>query len=926
MKILKRREFLMAAGQATAATMICRSHAVAESGNVTDAANLAVDTSQSTEVSRKPLAPIDLLVNGVSNPLAIDRGATRFTWRSPANGRGEIQSAYQILVASSPANLGKGTADSWDSGKINSNNSASVEYAGKPLPPANRFWWKVRIWNQFGKPSPYSESAFFDTGLNPGEWTAQNIWDGTTNLNNFAYFRKTFSAARKPRLAKVYVSAHNDYILWLNGELLGRGPARSDPYHYGQYNGFDITAQVRPGTNVFAAIGHWQGNWHDSGVNAEPAFLLEAHLGYDGGESSTIASDTSWKVLAHTPYLEGDAVYFGGAGGAKNRAAIRFDSRLEPKGWRVVDFDDSQWASASVVDRSGFRLFAQMAPLEHEQAALAPVSISHVGDAWLVDFGRCITGWPKLTLRANRSGDVVRVTYFQMSDERKPTGWDEYTCSGGAETWDADCGRHTSFQVLKITGYAGRLRATDVRGMWAWSDADVAGRFRSSSALLNSIYKMCERSARQNVQQAIISVDANREQSPWLADSWNVGNVLLYNHRNTTMIDKVLRDYALEQMRDGDFYACSPAAVFEIAEWSMYWPMLLWQQFLFSGDVTLLNEMAPHLTRFLDWIKTYQDPNTKLLNPPGWRISDYAGGNMPEGGWNIATACQYCENLKIASRVFDVLGRWADSSHYAQAAEAVKDGINTNLFKGDYYLARTDRTEMYPLASAWPLRFGLEPCTVKSNILNAIFEGAGPESANFKLGGYGGDAFYDGLLHAGAAEFVVQDMVRYRPMLESNKACWESFHLSPGAEVNHAWTSYPAYLLLKHIVGIQPTSGGFATFDVRPATGGLAFAEGAVPTVKGLITARWQKGAEDRFTLFVTVPPNTVASIYVPKPTQQNFVLLETRRRLWPRSLPMEIPGILTVQEEELSINCRVGSGAYQFTQIMGSFQGKNDE
>lgn len=914
--MLKRREFLKAAGQATAATLICRSQATAELANVGDAALFAMSSSQSNAVSKKPLAPIDLLVNGVSNPLAIDRGSTRFTWRSPADGRGEIQFAYQILVASNPANLAAGRADCWDSGKVDSDNSASVEYAGKPLPPAKRFWWKVRTWNQSDEPGTYSAPAYFDTGLNPGEWTAQYIWDHTTNPNNFAYFRKTFSAARKPRLAKIYVSAHNDYILWFNGELLGRGPARSDPYHYGQYNGYDITALVRPGRNVFAAIGHWQGNWHDSGVNAEPAFLLEAHLDYDGQGSSTIGTNASWKVLAHTAFLENDAVYFGGAGGAKNRAAIRYDSRLEPKGWRSVDFNDSQWAPASVVDRSGFRLFAQMAPLEREQAALAPMSITRSDDAWLVDFGRCITGWPKLTMRANRSGDVVRAAYFQMTDERKPTGWDEYICSGTVETWDADCGRHTSFQLLKITGYAGRLRAADVRAIGAWSDADVAGRFRCSSPLLNSIYTMCERSARQNVQQAIISVDANREQSPWLADSWNVGNVLLYNHRNTTVIDKVLRDYAGEQMPGGDFYACSPATAFQIAEWSMYWPMLLWQQYLFSGDITLLKEMAPHLTRFLDWIKTYQDPKTKLLNPPGWRISDYAGGNMPSGGWNVATACQYCENLRIAALISSVLGRSSDSNAYAQAAEEVKDGINANLFNGDHYIARTDRTEMYPLSSAWPLRFGLEPRAAKSKILNAIFEGAGHESANFKLGGYGGDAFYDGLLNAGAAEFVVRDLVRYRPMLESNKACWESFRLSPGGEVNHAWTSYPAYLFLKHILGIQPTSGGFATFDVRPVTGDLAFAEGAVPTVKGHIVVRWEKDSGKRFRLSVEVPANTQASIYIPQPAKGDFILLESGRRLWPAAPKEAVPEVHAVEEQDASLKCLVGSGNYRFVRV----------
>ena len=99
--------------------------------------------------------------------------------------------------------------------------------------------------------------------------------------------------------------------------------------------------------------------------------------------------------------------------------------------------------------------------------------------------------------------------------------------------------------------------------------------------------------------------------------------------------------------------------------------------------------MAPRLAHFLEWIKTYQDPTTKLLDPPGWRISEYAGGNLPSGGYNIATACQYYENLRIASRVFSVLGQTNQSNEYLRQAEEVKAGINSNLFNGEYYLART---------------------------------------------------------------------------------------------------------------------------------------------------------------------------------------------------------------------------------------------
>ena len=869
----------------------------------------------------KPAAPSGLLVNGVSNPLAIDRDATRFTWMSTDTARGARQTAYQILVAASPDHLAGGMGDFWDSGIVDLDRSASVEYAGKTLPPATRFWWKVRTWDQAGKVSGYSAPAFFDTGLAQSEWTARYVWDGTTNLNNFAYFRKVFSIERKPKLAKVYITAHNDYVLYCNGRLLGRGPARCNPYSYGQYNAYDVTGFLKPGTNVFATMGHWQGNWHNSGINAAPAFLLEMRLDYPDGLSSAIGTDDSWKSLAHTAFIETNATCFGGTGGTADRAAIQFDSRLEPADWKTVHFDDSSWAPATVIDRSDYHLFAQMAPLEREQAEFKPVSITRTHGAWLVDFGRCIDGWPKLTMRENHPGDKVRLEYFQMTGERKPAGWDEYTCRGGQEMWDANFGRHTSFQVIKIMGYAGKLNPSDVRGIWAYCDADVAGQFHCSNKLLNDIYEMCERSARQNVQQGIISVDAQREQSPWLADSWNIGNVLLYNYRDTMMIDKVLRDYAAQQLTNGFIPACSPGIrradypvpgqeSRQIPEWAMYWPMLLWQQYLFSGDTALLHEMAPRLTRFLDWIKIYQNPMTKLLNPPGWRISEYAGGDMPGGGYNIATACQYYENLRIAACIFSALGRTNQSSEYYRQAEEVKTGINANLFNGEYYFARTDRKKMFPLASAWALRYDLESAATRPEILTAI-ENAGKPN----IGGYGGDAFYSGLLNAGGGDFVVHDLVRYRPMLEENKANWESFQFGRNIEVNHAWTSYPAYLFQKYILGIQPTTGGFAAFDVRPETGGLSYAEGTVPTVKGTITTSWKKKSDRQFTLSVHVPANTCAAIYIPKLSNGDFKITESGKLLWPMSSVYRDPGVISISEQDVSVKCLVGGGNYQFNE-----------
>src|SRR5512138_3289982 len=114
----------------------------------TQSALLLLLASITLQAFGRPAPPVGLLVNGVSNPLAIDREAARFTWRSSDTARGTRQTAYQILVASSIERLTAGTADSWDSGKVDSDRSAAVEYTGKPFPAAKRLWWKVRVWDQ----------------------------------------------------------------------------------------------------------------------------------------------------------------------------------------------------------------------------------------------------------------------------------------------------------------------------------------------------------------------------------------------------------------------------------------------------------------------------------------------------------------------------------------------------------------------------------------------------------------------------------------------------------------------------------------------------------------------------------------------------------------------------------------------------------
>ncbi len=109
------------------------------------------------------------------NPLGLDHPAPRFSWTLGSSQRGQMQSAYQIQVASSEAALAGG-GDKWDSGKVSSDRSVNVPYAGSALSSGERCSWRVRCWDAADQAGPWSSQAVFEMGLlQQADWQAQWI-------------------------------------------------------------------------------------------------------------------------------------------------------------------------------------------------------------------------------------------------------------------------------------------------------------------------------------------------------------------------------------------------------------------------------------------------------------------------------------------------------------------------------------------------------------------------------------------------------------------------------------------------------------------------------------------------------------------------------------------------------------------------------
>ena len=123
-------------------------------------------------------APFNLRCEYRTNPLGIDVAKPRLSWNLSSEQRNQGQSAYQVLVSDCPNKLAAGTGDLWDSGKVDSDASIHVAYAGKALESHVACWWKVRVWDRDGKETGWSEPATWSMGALKSEDWAGAQWIG----------------------------------------------------------------------------------------------------------------------------------------------------------------------------------------------------------------------------------------------------------------------------------------------------------------------------------------------------------------------------------------------------------------------------------------------------------------------------------------------------------------------------------------------------------------------------------------------------------------------------------------------------------------------------------------------------------------------------------------------------------------------------
>ena len=834
------------------------------------------------------------------NPPAVDAPAPRLSWIVTGEGRGLRQTAYRILAASSSDKLAADQADRWDSGKVESDETAFIAWGGAALPPRAQVFWKVMVWDQDGKASRWSEPAFFGAGLPAADWKAQwigydvpldpgqsMIWAASPALTLVMpklkvyrpapCLRKGFTAGKPVRRAVIYASALGLFELWLNGERVGRDyftPGFTDYNKRLYYLAYDVTPLVKPGPNALGAIladGWYAGNVFARGqkwFGSDLRLRAELHLEYEDGTEATVLTDSSWRG-SEGPIREADI-----------QGGEAYDARRELD-WSRPEFDDREWRAVDLGATTAPAVFQAYPGIPVRRTVeLKPKTIAEPSPGvFIYDLGQNFAGWARLKV-SGQAGQRVKLRFGEMLNQdgtlyttnlRGARVTDYYTLKGvGEETWEPRFTYH-GFRYVEVTGYPGKPGLDAITGVAAHSDLPLTSSFETSNPLLNQLYSNIVWGQRSNYFDIPTDCPQRDERMGWMGDAQVFIHAASYNMDIGAFFTKWMRDVADAQHRDGGFADVSPNIGTGVAAgWAdagVICPYNIWRAY---GDTGIVNDSWPAMARYLDFLERR---SVDGLAPPLGIYGDWLNVDARLDLGYIATA-YYGYSTRLMAEMARATGRAAEAERYQKLFEKIRAAFNRAYVAADGRLKFETQT-----AYLMALRFGLLPEDSRpeaaANLVQAIEARDGCLSTGF----LGVNLLLPTLTDIGRTDWAWKLLLnrRYPSWLYSvdqgATTMWERWNSytkengfgNPGMNsFNHYAYGSAGEWMFGGAAGIAPETPGYKRIVIRPLPGGgLSFLRASYNSIRGPIETEWRIAGEN-LELKVTIPANASATVYVP--------------------------------------------------------------
>jgi alpha-L-rhamnosidase len=862
-------------------------------------------------------APGHLRCEYLTNPTGIDVRQPRFQWVLDNSRRGVMQTAYQILVASSSANLASDRGDVWDSGKVMSGESAQVAYNGKPLASGHTYYWKVRTWDGQGDPGAYSQPAKFGMGLLERQgWKGR--WIGGDGL-----LRKEFSLAGKVVRARAYVTALGYYELHLNGKKIGDkvlDPAWTVYPKRVLYSTYDVTSALKDGANAIGLM--LGGGWatQEAGGPAyykAPALLFQMNVELADGKTVSISSNTSWKTSAGP--VVSDSVYDGEV----------YDAGLEKPGWDGPGFDDSGWAPARQEQGTAGEISAEMMPPIRVTDELVPRSMTNPEPGvYVYDFGQNFAGWTRLRVRGPRGAKVMlrfsELIYpngmINRQNIRSAKARDIYILRGsGLEKYEPHFTYH-GFRYVEVTGYPGAPSLDSIRGRVVNSAVQTTGSFVASKQVLNEIQHLIRWGQLSNLHSIPTDCDQRNERQGWMGDAQVSAEEAMMNFDMAAFYTNFVRDIRDDQLPDGEIpdtvphkygrYPADPA-------WGTAYPLLCWYMWQQYGDKRILQENYDGLKKYVEFLRTRAKDDVLRYSYYGdWVAIKHTPGALVSDSY-------FYYDTRILSDIAKILGKNEDAEAYSKLADEIRNAFNKAFFNaetGEY--ANGTQT-----AQALPLFLDLVPEKERGGVMGKLYNNIVYEHNTHVTTGFIGVKYLLPVLtrhgHSDLA-YELATQTTYPSwgymIAEGATTLWELWQSKIGPSMNshnHIMMGSLGAWFYRALGGINlgPDGEGYRHIVLEPnMVEDLDWASASIETVRGPVSCSWNKKA-GAVSMEVVIPANSDAKIVVPSEEEMTAVTVrEGSHVVWENGkfVPGD-PGISAATARDHAIEFSAGSGYYHF-------------
>jgi hypothetical protein len=738
------------------------------------------------------------------------------------------------------------------------------------------------------------------------EWKAMWITHPSAPLREpiVLHFRHGLSLASVPASYVVRVSADNRFVLYVNGQRVGDGPARGDLTHW-RYERFDLAPLLKAGDNLITATVWNFGVYAPvAQVTDRTAFLLES----EADKPNSISTPDGWMVevergqrplprvvngfweyMACGPGEELDAAQYdwswnSAAGGANwvaatsaipesiyvgvNKAHSADTTGDNPWGLVPDMLPKMEFSPTSAGDEVRSDI-AQQRPFPASPLTVAAGSHVHV----MLDRKTLTTAYPLLTVSGGK-GSHIRLTYAealydkdQHKGDRNDVG--SRVAIGVNDSFLPDGGAHRSFETLwwrtwryldlDIQTGSDPVTLESLTANFTAYPFEERATFQSGDPDLDKIWEISWRTARLDAHETYMDTPYY-EQLQYVGDT-RVQALISYAVTGDDRLGRqAIEAFDDSRIPDGITRSRYPESLPQtIPTFSLLYVGMVHDSWMYRPDEPFVRGKLPGTRTILDWFARYEQPDGLLRELPWWSFVDWVStGEIPTYDAqheSCATTLEYLGALGDAADLERHLGDGVLAQRYAERAAHVRAGIYAKCWNGARgMVADTPEQKVFSQQSnILAVLYDVVPKAGQQRVLHelvAIEPGTAPNgtlSASYYFRFYLARA----LDHAGLADEYLKSLDPWRELLPLHFSTWPEIPGNTRSD-SHAWTAHPIYDLLTLVAGIEPASPGFATVRITPHMGTLPSLKASYPHPEGMIEVEYQrkgKGLDATVTL-----------------------------------------------------------------------------